>query len=78
MIRIGQIKLSAFLCENEIYPALIGKAASKLKTKSCNIKKLVIVKKSLDARKKNDIVYVYTVDVIVPGDLKIRTNNEIF
>lgn len=77
MIRIGQIKLSAFLCENEIYPALIGKAASKLKTKSCNIKKLVIVKKSLDARKKNDIVYVYTVDVIVPGDLKIRTNNEI-
>lgn len=58
MIRISQIKLPIKHSEADIRSA----TAKALKLRSEDIKELVIVRKSIDAR-KNDVKYIYTVDV---------------
>lgn len=59
MLRINSIKLS--LDEGEA--SLKAKAAKALAIDVTKIKKLTIIKKSLDARKKDNIFYTYCVDV---------------
>lgn len=76
MIRIGQIKLGAFLKEEEVIPSLKVKAAKKLRIDEKAISSLSISKRSLDARKKNEIVYVYTVDVCVNNEKNIRIKDK--
>jgi len=66
MIKISDIKLAL---DNS--PAdLPGKAAELLKIKPGKIKKCTITKKSLDARKKDDIQFSYTVEVAIAGNEK--------
>ena len=66
MIRINQIKLPIFEVgtdskrEKEL---LSRKAASVLKCRTKDLRKLIILKRSIDARDKNDIHFVYSVNV---------------
>ncbi len=59
MIRISDIKLGL----KEPISVLKSEAAKRLRIKEGEINSLVIRKRSLDARKKNEIKYIYTVDV---------------
>lgn len=64
MIRINQLKLPATHTQED----LINKIAKTLRISSAQISNLKIVKQSIDARKKPQIFYVYTVDVSVPQE----------
>ncbi len=66
MIRINEIKLA--LDEDE--KLLADKAAKILKINKKYIKKLSIYKKSVDARKKDDVHFTYSVDVEISLDEK--------
>ncbi len=59
MIRLSQIKLPIGHREEE----LIEVAAKAIRVPKNKINKLTIVRKSIDARKKNDIKFIYTVDI---------------
>ncbi len=65
MIRISNIKYPVVLDESNI-PEFIIK-----KYKIQNLKDFRIVKQSVDARKKNDIHYVYTVDISADNENKL-------
>ena len=65
MIRISNIKYPVVLDESNI-PEFIIK-----KYKIQNLKDFRIVKQSIDARRKNDIHYVYTVDVVADNENKL-------
>lgn len=73
MIRINEIKL--LLDENEC--ELTKKAAKILKIKENEIKKLTIFKKSVDARKKDNIQFIYAVDVVLDNEKQVfkKLNN---
>ena len=71
MIRIGQIKISCGISRKDHKKILIKKASKMLNLKEGGIKELSIVKRSLDARKKPDIFWVYTVDVKVSDEADI-------
>ena len=64
MIRINEIKLS--LDEDE--SLLETKAAKILKINKKYIKSLTIFKKSVDARKKEDVHFTYSVDILITLD----------
>lgn len=64
MIRINEIKLP-LEAEEEILPSLAAKA---LKIPASEIKSLSVFRKSLDSRKKNDIKFIYAVDVELGAD----------
>ena len=66
MIRIRQVKV-ALDCEDKLCDIV----AKRLKIASSNILEVHIQKKSLDARRKNDIHYVYEVDVKVKEEGRI-------
>lgn len=77
MIRINQIKMK--LTDGE--DRLTIKAAALLRLRPEDIRSLKIVKKSIDARHKPDIKYVYSIDVTVENEKKINRrllNNNIF
>lgn len=77
MIRINQIKMN--LTDGE--DRLTIKAAALLRLRPEDIRSLKIVKKSIDARHKPDIKYVYSVNVTVKNEKKINRrlfNNNIF
>ncbi|MBH1941462.1 NAD(P)-binding protein [Mobilitalea sibirica] len=59
MIRISQLKLPIRHTQQDLEQA-VSKA---LRLKAIQIDQINIVKKSIDARKKNDIRYIYTIDV---------------
>ena len=69
MIRISEIKLHVKHDEK----ALLKEAARRLKIKESAINELRIVRRSLDARKKPDLYYVYTADVSFKGSLPHKT-----
>ena len=66
MIRINQVKLPIFEVgtdkEREL-KLLKARAAALLKCSNEDIRKLKIHKRSIDAREKNNILFVYTVDL---------------
>lgn len=64
MIRIQEIKLPLEEDEEKL-PFLAAKA---LKIPAAEIKSLSIFRKSLDCRKKNDIKFIYAVEVEINGD----------
>ncbi len=68
MIRISQIKLRPGHTGEE----LLGKAAGLLKIAPQEIKRLEILRQSIDARKKPDIFYIYTVDVEIAREEKLQ------
>ena len=59
MIRINQLKLPIDHTRED----LAHKISKELKIPEHNIKKIQIVKQSVDARKKDHILYIYTVNV---------------
>lgn len=77
MIRLRQIEINI----NEKEEQIRAKCAKKLKITKNQIEKIRIVKKSIDARHKNNIVYCYEVDVKVPKEdliLKKNKSKDIF
>ena len=67
MLRLNNIRLKVSSCSEQ---DLINAAGDMVK---CRINSLKIIKKSIDARHKNDIQYVYCVDVSVDvEDLVLR------
>lgn len=71
MIRIQQINIRPGQGEDE----LRKKAAKLLKIKSSDIEGFHIVKRSLDARKKPEIFYSYTVDVALREEQRVWKNS---
>ncbi len=67
MIRIGQLKLNPDHSEADLRQAV----AKTLRISDKEIRKIVIKKRSLDARKKPQLKYIYTVDVEVSNEQKI-------
>ncbi|WP_075719723.1 NAD(P)/FAD-dependent oxidoreductase [Roseburia sp. 499] len=67
MIRIQQLKLPISHTEEQ----LKQKIAKMLRVPVAEIKLYKIRKQSIDARKKQEVSYVYTVDVQVPGEEKL-------
>ena len=72
MIRIRQINVAIDEDENE----LITKCAKKLKTNKENIEEYKIVKKSIDARDKQNIVFCYEVDIKAKNENEILRKNK--
>lgn len=64
MIRINEIKTAL----DGTYDDLLGGAAKALRISKRKILSLEIIKKSLDSRKKENLFFVYSVDVTVDGD----------
>ncbi len=76
MIRVNEVKLP--LDYEDEQNDLRAAAAKILKINKKNIETLEIYKKSVDCRKKNDIKFIFSVDVTVSGDedgLLMRLNN---
>ena len=67
MLRISQLKIKADHTQEE----LISKVRSILHVAASDIKKIEIKKQSLDARKKPNLFYVYTVDVKVADEASV-------
>ena len=66
MLRINEIKLP--LDYEDEQNDLKNEVARLLKIKIGDIKTLEIFKKSIDSRKKNDIKFIFSVDITVDGD----------
>jgi len=70
MVRLSNIKISISKAtdQNEERQALKSIILSELKIDEWELEDFIIFKKSVDARKKNDIYYVYTLDVKVRNE----------
>jgi uncharacterized FAD-dependent dehydrogenase len=68
LLKISNIKIKAV---PDFYPHLIKKTAGILKIDNKEIKKLTVLKKSIDARKK-DILYVFTVAVSLSSEIESK------
>lgn len=66
MIRISNIKIKPDGNEKALYKS----AAKQLSIREDEIKSLSIIKRSLDARRRPDIFYIYTVDVTLKNAVK--------
>ncbi len=71
MYRIQQVKLPIDHMEED----LLIKAAEALKIKKEEIKELTIFRKSIDARKKDEILFIYALDVDIYKEVKISKRN---
>ncbi|WP_312700973.1 FAD-dependent protein [Sedimentibacter sp.] len=71
MLRIQQVKLPIDHNQEDLYI----KAAESLKVKREEIKSLTIFRKSIDARKKDEILFIYALDVDLYNDIKISKRN---
>ena len=71
MYRIQQIKLPINHKEEE----LLIKAAEALRIKKEEIKEITIFRKSIDARKKDEILFIYALDVDTYKEVKISKRN---
>ena len=67
MIRIQQLKMPLSHKREDI----IKKAAKRCKFKPEQILNLEIVRRSVDARKKSEVCYVYTIDLTVENEIGI-------
>ena len=67
MIRIQQLKMPLSHKREDI----IKKAAKRCKIKPEQILNLEIVRRSVDARKKSEVCYVYTIDLTVENEIGI-------
>lgn len=67
MIRISQLKLPVGHTEAD----LLKKSADTLRVSADDIHRIRVVRRSIDARDRENICYVYTVDAEIPGEKKI-------
>lgn len=78
MIRLRQLNINVL---EDSKQNLLNRCAKKLKIKVSEIKDVIIKKKSIDARKKPDILFSYEVDVSVNDEMKVLSkisSNDIF
>ena len=73
MIRIRQIKISV---EKDNIEKLRNKICKKLNINDKDILNIRISKKSLDARQKPNLFYIYEVDIKVPNELELLNKNK--
>ena len=66
-IRVSQLKIA--LCHSE--SDVVKKACKKIRIKPSEATAYEIIKKSVDARKKEQIQYIYTIDLLVPAHTKV-------
>ncbi len=71
MIRINQIKMP-YQKQGQEYDILKNKIVKLLKLSPSDITSIEIIRKSIDGREKPDIYYVYTVDVCVKDENKLK------
>ena len=74
MIRVRQIKVDV---ENDSIEKLRKKVISKLKITYKELEDIEVVKKSIDARDKNKVLYIYEVNVSLKNEDKILKKNKI-
>lgn len=67
MLRVNQVKIKTDHTQQDLWK----KVADMLRIPAGEIRSLTIVRQSIDARKKPDIFYSYTLDVEVPGEEKL-------
>ena len=67
MIRLNQLKLPV----NHTEEQLVHKTAQSLRIPTEDILELEVVRQSLDARKKPELFYSYSIDVIVKKEEKV-------
>ena len=72
MIRISNIKIKP----NEDKNAILVKGCKKIRVSAESVKEWSIVKESLDARNKNNIFFIYTIDVRVNNEDKILKSSK--
>ena len=68
MIKIDQLKLQVSAKDNQILEAI----SKKLRINTSDIKEYSVLKRSIDARKKPDLFYVYSVSVQLNKDLESK------
>lgn len=68
MIRVRQLKVEV---KKDSFDVLQKKVLTKLKISFNDLKDMIIIKKSIDARDKNNILYIYEVNVEVSDEDKI-------
>ena len=73
MLKVRQIKIP-IECNNKDY--ILGKISNKLKCRVNDIKSYKITKLSVDARDKNNLLYVYEFDVEVLNENAILNKNK--
>ena len=73
MLRVRQIKVPVNLDNNDY---LLDRISKKLKVKKTDIKDYIIIKKSIDARDKNNVFFVYELDIDVLNEDYILKNNK--
>ena len=73
MLRVRQIKTEVF---SDTQENLLKAVSKKLKIESRNIEKISVFKKSIDARNKNEIFYVYEVNVSVKDENAVLKKNK--
>lgn len=74
MLRVRQVKISVL---NDDWDTLKEKVASKLKVSADDIKYVSILKKSIDARDKSNINYIYEVKVSAVDEGKIKRSSDV-
>ena len=74
MIKVRQVKVSIL---NDTKEELIKKVSKKLNTNINNITDINISKKSIDARDKNNIYYIYEIIVTLENESNIKYNKDI-
>lgn len=67
MIRLREISILV----DEDFTKVLDKIANKLHIKKSDIKEYKLIKKSIDARKKPDVYYSYTIDILVDNEKKL-------
>ena len=70
MIQISNLSISIYKSKDD----LLKKVAKELKVKQTDIIKFDVIKKSIDARKKEDVKYVYSLAVEVKEETKLLKN----
>lgn len=68
MIRIRDIKIREDLSDNDVLEYTCNKNKIKLE----DVKSFRIFKKSIDARNKDDVFYVYTLDILLDNEEKYK------
>ena len=73
MIRVRQIKVEV---KKDSFEEVRKKTIQKLKIKNSDLKDLTIVKQSIDARDKKNVLYIYEVDCSIANEDKILKLNK--
>ncbi len=75
MIRVRQIKVSIY--DNNI-KEIKKKTAKKLKIDENKINDIKIIKESIDARDKNNIYYIYEVEISIPNEKTVMKLKDVY